>query len=139
MFWGRKKKLRITNKESRKKKTNKKKTGGSPSLLSSFWVLVIPLLFIPCQALAPTPRVFRNAPQRLREGWQVACVGMEGGIGSRVERKRLVNQPRPPLDSANHQSRCWWRFRLRTERTSAVNLEKSEARGTVLAIKVAVK
>lgn len=31
-----------------------------------------------------------------------------------------------PLTAANHQSRCWWRFRLRTERTSAVNLEEGE-------------
>lgn len=44
--------------------------------------------------------------------------GEEGGCS-------ITSHPLP-LTSGNHQSRCWWRFRLRTERTSAVNLEEGE-------------
>lgn len=63
--------------------------------------------------------------ERLREGWWAVFEGTEGRMEAGRE-EEAGQQVTPPLDSANHQSRCWWRFRLRTERTSAVNLGERE-------------
>lgn len=61
------------------------------------------------------------------EGWKVHCVVTEERweqVGGRGIKKR-ANQRDPPRRPANHQSLCWWRFRLRTDRMSAVNLSAS--------------
>lgn len=46
----------------------------------SFWVSVIPKLFIPREGVTPTLNPSREGSQ---EGWWVVCAGTEGRDGSR--------------------------------------------------------
>ncbi len=39
-------------------------------------------------------------------------------------KKQMVTRRETGPDRYDHQSRCRWRFRLRTERTSEVNLDR---------------
>lgn len=105
------------NQEKKQRKINR---GPLPaSLASGGGGSVIPKLFIPCEAVAPT---LNPSQEGSREGWWVVCAGWKPGRRGRGFKK----EPRPSRGSADHQSRCWWRFRLRTERTSAVNLGQQE-------------
>lgn len=125
MFWKKKIIIQIKNQEEEKKTTTKKtkKQAGSTSLLSSFWALVIPRTVHPVLGVHPNPRLLGACTERARRGLVGSSVWERRAGWKPAERKRMVQQALPPpLDSADHQSRCWWRFRLRTERTSAVNL-----------------
>lgn len=89
LFW--KKKKKNTNKESRRKKN---KQAGSPSLLSSFWALVIPYCSSRVRR-SPQPSSPQDTSERLREGWWVVCVGTEGRM--EAGREEEAGQQAPPL------------------------------------------
>lgn len=99
------------------KKKEKKQLGGSPpqQFVGCVWIPN-------CSSLSgahPHP----SFPQcKVLGESRGVCLRGRGGGGQR----RGVGLHPLRLTSANHQSRCWWRFRLRTERTSAVNLEEGE-------------
>lgn len=103
-----------------------KTKAGSPALLSSFSGSGDPVLYCSsCVRRSPQPSSPHGESERLAEGWRVVCVGTEGRKEAGGGKEGAGQQAPPSPDSANHQSRCWWRFRLRTERTSAVNLSAS--------------
>lgn len=117
--------------EEEKKNNERKKTTTTrwlpSSLLSSLWAAWIPNCsslwgahphpsFPQCKVLGESRGLVWEGERR--GGWKPVGRGEEGGCSTASHPLRLT--------SANHQSRCWWRFRLRTERTSAVNLEEGE-------------
>lgn len=127
------KKKKSTNKEprekkqQRKKKRKKKKLAPPPSpVVRGFcWSHTVHPVW-GGHLRRGSERAGGSSTWEWRAGWKPA------------ERRGWSTSP-IPLNSANHQSRCWWRFRLRTERTSAVNLWQTGGHFSVLAAIVAGK
>lgn len=126
-----KKKVQIKNQEKKnnneKKKEKKKKLAPPPSpVVRGFcWSHTVHPVW-GGHLRRGSERAGGSSTWEWRAGWKPA------------ERRGWSTSP-IPLNSANHQSRCWWRFRLRTERTSAVNLWQTGGHFSVLAAIVAGK
>lgn len=126
-----KKKVQIKNQEKKnnneKKKKKKKKLAPPPSpVVRGFcWSHTVHPVW-GGHLRRGSERAGGSSTWEWRAGWKPA------------ERRGWSTSP-IPLNSANHQSRCWWRFRLRTERTSAVNLWQTGGHFSVLAAIVAGK
>lgn len=126
-----KKKVQIKNQEKKnnneKKKRKKKKLAPPPSpVVRGFcWSHTVHPVW-GGHLRRGSERAGGSSTWEWRAGWKPA------------ERRGWSTSP-IPLNSANHQSRCWWRFRLRTERTSAVNLWQTGGHFSVLSAIVAGK
>lgn len=108
--------------ERLKKKQKQTKTGFS-SLQSCLRAFGDPVLSMSLNA-RPCTRLLRVNPGAYT-GAGGSSVRVEGRTEASLREEEADQQTPKPLLSTNHQRRCWWRFRLRTERTSAVNLSAS--------------
>lgn len=94
MFW--KKKIQLKNQEKKREEKKQNKLAPPPPLLSSFWALVIPYCSSRVRR-SPQPSSPQDTSERLREGWWVVCVGMEGRM--EAGREEEAGQQAPPLSN----------------------------------------
>lgn len=107
-------------KTQEKTKTNKNWLFLPPELLAGCGD---PVLSMSLNARPSTQLLRVNLGAYTRAGG--SSVRAEGRTEASLREEEADQQTPKPLLSTNHQRRCWWRFRLRTERTSAVNLSAS--------------
>lgn len=98
----------------RKKLASPQSFAGSPDLAP----------FIPCWMFCFNPSLLGPFLRGVKGPLRNNGGTMGAGRGKGYKKKEPISETLP-AESANHQSRCWWRFRLRTDRMSAVNLSAS--------------